>query len=78
MYQHLPLQDPPKFIRIWIFGLETCHLATLSFGTLRNNRFCRHFLSQKCRRHWLGFPAEEIESDFLDFQNNRLLVLLGK
>jgi hypothetical protein len=29
MYQHLPLQDPPKFIQIGIFGLKTCHLATL-------------------------------------------------
>jgi hypothetical protein len=29
MYQHLPLQDPPKFTQIWIFGLKTDHLATL-------------------------------------------------
>jgi hypothetical protein len=28
-YRHLPLQDPPKFIQIWIFGLKICHLATL-------------------------------------------------
>jgi hypothetical protein len=21
-YQHLPLQDPPKFAQIWIFGLK--------------------------------------------------------
>jgi hypothetical protein len=26
---HLPLQDPPKFTQIWIFGLKTNHLATL-------------------------------------------------
>jgi hypothetical protein len=24
-----PLQDPPKFTQIWIFGLKTNHLATL-------------------------------------------------
>jgi hypothetical protein len=29
MYQHLPLQDPPKVTQIWIFGLKTNHLATL-------------------------------------------------
>jgi hypothetical protein len=29
IYQHLPLQDPPKFTQIWIFGSETNHLATL-------------------------------------------------
>jgi hypothetical protein len=29
IYHHLPLQDPPKFTQIWIFGLKTNHLATL-------------------------------------------------
>jgi hypothetical protein len=29
VYQHLPIQDPPKFTQIWIFGLKTNHLATL-------------------------------------------------
>jgi hypothetical protein len=29
-YQHLPLQEPPKFTQIWIFGLKNCHLATLA------------------------------------------------
>jgi hypothetical protein len=29
MYQHLPLEDPPKFTQIGIFGWKTCHLATL-------------------------------------------------
>jgi hypothetical protein len=28
-YRHLPLQGPPKFTQIWIFGLKTNHLATL-------------------------------------------------
>jgi hypothetical protein len=27
-YQHLPLQDPPKFTQIGIFGFQICHLAT--------------------------------------------------
>jgi hypothetical protein len=27
--QHLPLQDPPKFTQIGLFGLKICHLATL-------------------------------------------------
>jgi hypothetical protein len=27
--QHLPLQDPPKFTQIVIFGLKMRHLATL-------------------------------------------------
>jgi hypothetical protein len=44
IYHHLPLQDPPKFTQIWIFGLKTNHLATLfctinffqaTFSTLR-------------------------------------------
>jgi hypothetical protein len=30
VYQHLQLQDPPKFTQIWIFGLKTNHLATLN------------------------------------------------
>jgi hypothetical protein len=30
MYEHLPLQDPPKFTQIWIFGLKIYHLATLA------------------------------------------------
>jgi hypothetical protein len=29
LYPRLPLQDPPKFTRIWIFGLKIYHLATL-------------------------------------------------
>jgi hypothetical protein len=29
IYQHLQLQVPPKFTKIWIFGLKTNHLATL-------------------------------------------------
>jgi hypothetical protein len=29
IYQHLQLQDPPKFTQIGIFGLKIYHLATL-------------------------------------------------
>jgi hypothetical protein len=29
-YQHLPLQNPPKFTQIGIIGLKICHLATLA------------------------------------------------
>jgi hypothetical protein len=30
LYQHLPLQDPPKFTQIGSFYLKICHLATLT------------------------------------------------
>jgi hypothetical protein len=30
--KHLPLQDPPIFPQIWIFGLKTNHLATLCWA----------------------------------------------
>jgi hypothetical protein len=29
MRKHFPFQGPPKFTQIWIFGLNTNHLATL-------------------------------------------------
>jgi hypothetical protein len=29
IYQHLPLQDAPKFTQFGIVGLKICHLATL-------------------------------------------------
>jgi hypothetical protein len=32
-YQHRPLQDPPKFTQIGIFGLKIYHLATLVWRT---------------------------------------------
>jgi hypothetical protein len=34
MYQHLPMQDPPKFTQIGIFGLKRCPLATLVWRQL--------------------------------------------
>jgi hypothetical protein len=30
IFQHLPLQDPPKLTQIGIFGLKRNHLATLT------------------------------------------------
>jgi hypothetical protein len=35
IYQHLSLQDPPKFSQIDIFGLKIYHLATLPGSSLR-------------------------------------------
>jgi hypothetical protein len=32
IYQHLPLQDTPKFTQIASFGLKNYHLATLLGG----------------------------------------------
>jgi hypothetical protein len=40
MYQHLPLQDPPKFTQNGIFGVKLCHLAALS----SSSGFCAHRL----------------------------------
>jgi hypothetical protein len=38
IYQHLPLQDPPKLTQIGIFGLKICHLATLNrISKISNN-----------------------------------------
>jgi hypothetical protein len=31
-YQHLPLQEFPKFTQIWIFGLKIYHMAALLSG----------------------------------------------
>jgi hypothetical protein len=38
LYQHLPLQDLPKFTQTWIYGLKIYHLATLAW--LRNFKGC--------------------------------------
>jgi hypothetical protein len=56
MYQHLPLQEPPKFIHIEIFGFKICHLATLfqnsegerkkSFGEIITEDFQRRYASK--------------------------------
>jgi hypothetical protein len=42
IYQHLPLQDPPKFTQTWIFGLKIYHLATLGIFSLKTvqNEIC--------------------------------------
>jgi hypothetical protein len=39
MYQHIPLQDPPKFTQIGIFGLKIYNLATLH-GETRIFQLC--------------------------------------
>jgi hypothetical protein len=39
IYQDFPLQDPPKFTKIGIFGLKTNHLATLPACDTRVTRF---------------------------------------
>jgi hypothetical protein len=43
-YQHLPLQDPPKFTQIGTFGFKIYHLATL------------HVLISRCRTENALFP----------------------
>jgi hypothetical protein len=60
MCQHLPLQDPPKFIQVGIFGLKINHLAPCrKLGPLKN-LLCIDFpLAQKN-------PDEEKKSLFLD------------
>jgi hypothetical protein len=41
MYQHLPLQDPPKITQIAIFGLKIHHLATLQWiPSFSSNSIC--------------------------------------
>jgi hypothetical protein len=44
IFRHLPLQDPPKFTQIWIFGLKTNHLATLAICPKDVFFFFRRFL----------------------------------
>jgi hypothetical protein len=34
IYKPFPIQGPPKFTQIVIFGLKICHLATLIQGCL--------------------------------------------
>jgi hypothetical protein len=48
--QHIPLQDPPKFTQIWIFGLKTNHLATLGLCKERVCLALRALNGLKCRR----------------------------
>jgi hypothetical protein len=35
IYQHIPLQGPPKFTQTRIFGLKKCHLAVPSSEAVR-------------------------------------------
>jgi hypothetical protein len=48
IYQHLPLQDPPKFTQIWIFGLKANHLATL---------VARWFIFKPKIAFWVNFES---------------------
>jgi hypothetical protein len=55
IYQHLTLQDPPKFTQMVIFGLKICHLATLVLvGQFVSGFFCFAFPP--------NFPLVEIET----------------
>jgi hypothetical protein len=49
--QNLPLQNPPKFPQIWVFGLKTNHLATL-MSTIKSER---KKLALKQKRWQRGF-----------------------
>jgi hypothetical protein len=48
VYQHLPLQDPPKFTQNGLFGLKICHLATL-VGRYKTN-LSEHEDGQKVKK----------------------------
>jgi hypothetical protein len=43
--QDFPSQDPPKFTQIWIFGLKTNHLATLT-GSVPRTKGQGRFLNR--------------------------------
>jgi hypothetical protein len=56
IYQHLPLQDPPKFTQFGIFGLKINHLATSMWNRRRRRKSRKfywrknlHFLTNKSR-----------------------------
>jgi hypothetical protein len=59
IYQHLPLQDPPKFTQIWIFGLKTNHLATLLQSVFWNSKNS----SAKCNFIFAGQNQTQSKSD---------------
>jgi hypothetical protein len=44
MYQDFPLQDPPKYTQIGIFGLKTNHLATLPLTPKKSWVKCYNFV----------------------------------
>jgi hypothetical protein len=48
IYQHLPLQDPPKFTQIGILGLKIYHLATLAGRRIRHS-----FVLRICTQIWI-------------------------
>jgi hypothetical protein len=50
IYQHLPLQDPPKFTQIVILGLKIYHLATLVLSKIVH--FCEFLTSKRRASVW--------------------------
>jgi hypothetical protein len=57
IYHHLPLQDPPKFTQVGIFGLKIYHLATLEYTRARfvsRGRFSIWFLQTLPKRFRFG------------------------
>jgi hypothetical protein len=44
IYQHLPLEDPPKFTKIGTLDLKIYHLATLLVDRSKTVRKKRHFI----------------------------------
>jgi hypothetical protein len=57
LYQYLPLQDPPKFTQIGIFGLKIYHLATLI------NTFSRKAIAAS---HYRRQPPKKLLKNKLD------------
>jgi hypothetical protein len=55
IYQHLPLQDPPKFTQTGIFCLKICHLATLL--SRRHERLER---AEACQE--VGRESDDVEA----------------
>jgi hypothetical protein len=56
--QHFPLQDPPKFTQIGIFGLRTNHLASLVQRRAFPLRlFTRRLCNSEIRSFLLAYKA---------------------
>jgi hypothetical protein len=48
IYKHLPLQGPPKFIQIGIFGLKIYHPTTLVKNSIRIGTIPKNFGTKNC------------------------------
>jgi hypothetical protein len=62
IYQHLPLQDPPKFTPIAIFGLKICHLATLIRNCLQQQQ---QWQLRTVHKHLKSIPTWDQCYDFV-------------